>query len=166
MLRIGPRLASRQLVRLGEDDAKRHPALAQPIDKLAVDALLLVADVDEDKEVDELFALEDIARDHLLQAALRRLRARPLGVAIARKVHQIPLVVDNEVVDEQGLARLRRRLGQSLAVGEHIDQTRLATLDLPIKANSGLVSFGHILSRGEEIVYSAFFIIILRSIFI
>ena len=120
----------------------------------AVDALLFVADVDEDKEVDELFALEDIARDHLLQAALRRLRARPLGVAIARKVHQIPLVVDNEVVDEQGLARLRRRLGQSLAVGEHIDQTRLAHIGSSDKGKLGLgVLRTHTLPRRGDRVF-------------
>ena len=56
-------------------------------------------------------------------------------------------------------------LAKALRLVSILIRLDLPTLDRPIKANSGLVSFGHILSRGEEIVYSAFFIIILRSIF-
>ena len=55
-------------------------------------------------------------------------------------------------------------LAKALRLVSILIRLDLPTLDRPIKANSGLVSFGHILSRGEEIVYSAFFIIILRSI--
>ena len=117
---------SRQLVGLGEDDGERHVALAQPVDELAIDELLIVTDVDKHKEVGQLPALQHVLRYHLLKFVAHGLGSR--RIAVAGKVNQIPLVVDDEVVDEQRLAGLGRRLGQSLVVAEHIDETRLANV--------------------------------------
>lgn len=92
-----------QLISLGEDDAERHIALAQPIHEFTVYLLLVVAHIDEYEDVCQLWALQDIAADHLLQLLLHGFGA--LGEAIARKVDQIPFVIDDKVVDEQGFTR-------------------------------------------------------------
>ena len=100
-LGIGTRLAHAELVGFGEDDGERDIACPEPVDKLAVELLLLVADVNEHKDIDKLLTLEDIGAYHAVE--LVTLRLRTLGIAIAREVNEIPLAVDDEVVDEQRL---------------------------------------------------------------
>lgn len=102
-LRIHASLDRTQLVGLGKDDAERNAALAQPVYKLAVYLLLLVAHIDEHKDISQLLALQNITAYHLFQLLLYGLRT--LGETIARKVNQIPFVVDDEVVDKQRLTR-------------------------------------------------------------
>ena len=102
-LSIHASLDRTQLVGLGKDDAERNAALAQPVNKLAVYLLLVVAHIDEHEDVSQLLALQNITAYHLFQLFLYGLRA--LCETIARKVNQIPFVVDDKVVDKQRLAR-------------------------------------------------------------
>ena len=124
-----------QLVGLGEDDAEGHATLAQPVYELTVNLLLVVAHVDKYKNVSQLWTLQNIAGNHLLQLFLYGLRT--LGEAIARQVDQIPLVVDDEMVDKQGLSRCGRCLGESLVVAEHVDEARLSHVT---SADEGILS--------------------------
>ena len=55
------------------------------------------------KDISQLLALQNITAYHLFQLLLYGLRT--LGETIARKVNQIPFVVDDEVVDKQRLTR-------------------------------------------------------------
>ena len=91
-------LAAFQLVGFGENDGKRHSVLAQPFYKGKVDGLRLMAAVDEDKEAGHLLALQDIGLYDALNLLLSFLSAS--GVAIAGKVDDIPVLVDQEMIDE------------------------------------------------------------------
>ena len=97
-------------------------------------------DVDEHKHIDQLFSHENIRTDHLLQLLLHHLGT--FGKAIARKVNQIPLVVDDEMVDEQSLARCSGGFGQPLVVAKHIDKARFAHIASANKSILGLVVLG------------------------
>ena len=113
-----------QFVGLGEDDAEGDAVLAQPFHKLHVYALRLVTDVDEDKEVGHELAFQDVGGNHLFQLVLGFLAA--LGESVTGKIHQVPLLVDEEVVDEHGLSRHGGCLGQLVIAGEHVYETALA----------------------------------------
>ena len=77
--------------------------------------------VDEHKEAGHLCPLQDVALDDALYLLLSLLAA--FGIAVAGEVYQIPLLVDEEVVDEHGLAGSGRGHGQSFAPSQHIDET-------------------------------------------
>ena len=64
-----------------------------------------MTDVNEYEDIGELYTLEDVLRNHLLQFVALRLRT--FGIAITGKVHQIPFLVDNEMVDQERLAGSR-----------------------------------------------------------
>ena len=57
LLSILTRLHRSEFVGFGKDDGERHTALTEPVDELAVDFLLLMPDVDQNKEIDQLLAL-------------------------------------------------------------------------------------------------------------
>ena len=76
--------------------------------------------VDEEHEAGELLSAHNVAVDEAVEFLQSRLS--DASIAIARQIHDVPLVVDVEVVDEQRLARLRRSFCQTLALGQHIDE--------------------------------------------
>ena len=84
-----------QLVCLCEDDGEGDAAGAEPVDKLTVDLLLLVADVDEHEDIAELLTLENIGAYHLVELVLYGFGA--LGIAVAGKIDEIPFVVDDKI---------------------------------------------------------------------
>ena len=130
------RLHRSELVRLGEDDGEGHRAFAEPVDEVRVNLHRVMTDVDEHEGVDELLALQDVRRNHLVELLLHGLRS--LCEAITRKVHEIPLIVDDKVIDEQRLAGRGRRFGKSLAVAEHVDEARLAHVGASDERKLGL----------------------------
>lgn len=50
--------------------------------------------IDQNEDIRQLWALQDITADHLLQLFLYCLRT--LGETIARKVNQIPFIIDDK----------------------------------------------------------------------
>ena len=76
-----------------------------------------------------LLALEHIVGDDF--GELAAFGFRRAGVSVAGQIHQIPCVVDQEVVDEPCLAWRSRYFGQPLPSGEHVDERRLADVAAP-----------------------------------
>ena len=76
--------------------------------------------VDQDEKHDHLFRKIDIVPDHLLQLLL--CCSRHLCIAVTREVDEVPLSVDEEMVDKPGLARLAGGHCKLLVVAEHVDQ--------------------------------------------
>ena len=95
------------LVDLCEDERKGDFVFPEPFHKLQVDLLRFVATVDQDKQIRELFAFQDIIFDDPLDIFASLFS--PLGKTIAREIDQIPLSVDEEMVDKQRFSRFLRR---------------------------------------------------------
>ncbi len=119
-----------EFVGLGEYNAEWYSVFAQELHEFKVDFLRLVARVDQQEEVGHLAALEYVAFDDFLQTLAVCLAA--LGVSVAREVHDVPAVVDQEVVDQHGLAWCRGCHGKILAPCKHVDErgfTNVASSD-------------------------------------
>ena len=63
-----------------------------------------MADIHEDEEVDQSFALRYVLIDQL--AKLLPLLEAPTCIAVARQVHEMPRLIDQKVVDELRLTWL------------------------------------------------------------
>lgn len=114
-----------QLVGFSEDDAEGDVALSEPTHEFQVNLLGFMTAVDKEEEVGELCALEDVSRDDFFQACAFGLTS--FGKAVAGQIHEIPFsTIDDEVVDEQGLARLCRGLGQLTVICQHVDEAGFA----------------------------------------
>ncbi len=87
-----------ELVELGEHYREWHTVFAEPVEKFQVDLHGLVARIDEDKEVGHLLASQDVSAYHLLQLFALLLASH--GEAIAGQIDDIPLIVDEEMVDQ------------------------------------------------------------------
>ena len=99
--------------------------MAKTAQKIQVNFLGFMAAIDQYKDVDQVGAVAQIMADHFGKGLPLNL-AHP-GVAIARKIHQAPgSLVHFEQVDKLGFTRLTRCFGQTLMVGQHVDQGRLA----------------------------------------
>lgn len=103
-----------QFVGFGEDDGEGNAALSEPVNEIPVNLLRIQTDVYEYENVYQLLSLEDIAAYHLVKLLLDGLAS--LGEPIAGQVNQIPFPIDEEVVDEEGLARCGTGFGQSFVV--------------------------------------------------
>ena len=66
----------------------------------------------------------------------------PLGIAVARKVYQIPFFVDEEMVDEQGFSRCGRSHGQFGILGQHVDEAGFSHVGAPDKGIFRKMSLG------------------------
>ena len=146
VLDVRGELALRELVGLREDYAEGNAVLAEPFDELEVDALRLMARINKKKEVHHLFATQDIARYHPLQFV--PLLLSPLGIAIAGKVDEIPLIINNKVVDEYRLARCGRRLGEARPARQHVDKAGLAHIASSYKSEFRQFSLGTLVHTG------------------
>ncbi len=104
----------------GENDGKGYAVLAQPFCKLEVDGLRLMAAVDEDKEAGHLLALQYIGLYDALNLFLPFLSA--FGIAVSRKVDDVPVLVDQEMIDEHGLSRGCGCHGKPFPPCQHIDE--------------------------------------------
>ena len=82
---------SAEFVSLGENNAERDTALAEPVHEFDINLLGFMAAVDEYEKVREVFALQDIAGDHVLQ--FRAFSLAALGKAVAGEVNEIPEAV-------------------------------------------------------------------------
>lgn len=73
-----------------------------------------------------MWPLQDIAAYHLLK--LFPLPHASACITIAGKVHQIPVPIDKEMVDEDRLAGCGRGFGQMCFARQHIDEARFANV--------------------------------------
>ena len=112
--------AAFQLVGFGENDGKRHSVLAQPFYESEVYGLRFVAAVDEDKEAGHLLALQNVGLYDALNLFLAFLSA--LGIAVARKIDDVPVLINQEVIDEHGLSRSCGCHGESFTPRQHVDE--------------------------------------------
>ena len=110
----------RLLVHFGEDDAEWHAVLAEPLHEFEVDFLGFVAAVDEDEQVCHLLTPENVAFDDAFEAVAVGFASA--SVAVAGKIDDIPLVVDEDVVDKHGLTGSRRSHGETGLSCEHVDE--------------------------------------------
>lgn len=117
-------LGFRELVGLGEDQPEGDAVHAEHLDELQVDLLGFEADVHQHEEIVEPFAAEHIVGDELREGAAYALRRT--GVSVPGQIHEIPGVVDAEVVDKPGFAGCSRDFGESRPAGEHVDERRFA----------------------------------------
>lgn len=92
------------LVGLGEDEAEGDTVLAKKVGKLYIFLLRRYVAVDKQEDVDEVLTLEQVVIYHLLP--LVALLHRGFGKAVAREVDQVPLAVNEVVIDGYGLAGL------------------------------------------------------------
>ena len=119
-------LVHAQFVGLRKHDGKGDAVLAKKTGELQINLLGRDARVDEQEEAYQTLAARDVVLNHLLQLGRGLLAA--LGIAVAREVHQMPLAVDAEMVDEHRLARRGGGHGQILSARQHIDKATLADI--------------------------------------
>ena len=93
--------------------------------------------VNQQKHVYQLLALQYIAVNHLLQ--LLHLFFRALGKTIAGQIYQVPLVINNKVVNEQCFTGCGTGLSQIFLAGKHVYQARLTHVRT---TNKGVFGFG------------------------
>ena len=102
-------------------------------------------------------ALQYVVLNHLGQLLLLFFAA--LGVAIAWQVNQIPLTVDQEVVDEYRLARGGRGHGQLLVARQHVDEAALAHIAAANEGKLRLVSLNALIhTDGARVVFGSFYL--------
>jgi len=136
------KLTLRELVGLREDDPEGDAVHAEHLDESEVDFLGFEARIDQNEEVVQLFALEDVVGDELREFAHGRLRGA--GIAISGQIDQVPFAVDLKMVDQTGLSGCPRHLGQPVAPREHVDQRRLAHVAAADEGNVAQVVLGHL----------------------
>lgn len=112
--------AAFQFVGFGENDGEGYSVLAQPFYESEVYGLRLVTAVDEDKEAGHLLALQNVGLYDALNLFLAFLSA--LGIAVARKVDDVPVLINQEMIDEHGLSRSCGRHGESFTSRQHVDE--------------------------------------------
>ena len=93
-------------------------------DEAQVNILHVVAGIQEDEQHHQLLAPVHVVPDDV--AELRPLLVRKPGVPVAGKVHEVPVVVDEEMVDELRLARGLGGLRQAGIAGQGVDERGLA----------------------------------------
>lgn len=116
----------RLFVGFGENQGEGHATASQPSDKIDVDALWLKAGVDQHKHPPEVFALFKVVADRFVEVDFFALG--DLGVAVAGQVDEAPRIIHHEEIEELGLSRSRRNLGEAILIGEHVDHRRLANV--------------------------------------
>lgn len=129
------------LIGLCEDNAKGYALSAQELHKVEVYFERFVAAVDQHKEKVESLSLSDVVGNDGGKLAPYGLRGA--GVAIARQVHQPPLLIDQKVVDEFSLAGGCRHLCD-LALREHIDERRLTHIGATDEGKFWLAMVGNL----------------------
>ena len=125
-------------VGLGEDQGKRDLPFSEAIDEFEIELLWGVAAVDEDEDMDEVFAFAEIILDHLLP--FLSLALRHFGKPVAGEIDHIPRIIDVEMVDELRLSGRAGGLGQAVVESEHIDHrgfTDVAATDKSIFRSVG-----------------------------
>ena len=77
-----------EFVGFREHNAEGDAAFSEPLHELKVNLLGLMAAVEQNEEVGEAVALEDVAGDYLFQ--LGTFGLAPLGKTVAREVNEVP----------------------------------------------------------------------------
>ena len=78
---------------------------------------------------------------------------RAFGIAVSRKVYNVPALVDEEMVDEHGLSRCGRGHGKPFSPGQHIDETGFSYVgasDESIFGKCACGAFPHVCVTDDE----------------
>ena len=94
------------------------------MEKGEINFLWFVTDVDEYEEAGQLLALQDVTTDHCFQLFHRLFTT--LCIAVAWEIDDVPLFVDEEMVDAHGFARGGGGECQILPASEGIDERGFA----------------------------------------
>ena len=108
------------LIGFCKDDGERDAIFAKELDKGEVDFLGRDARIDQNEDVGQLFAFEHIVGGHFLPKGA--VVAGSARIAIAREIDEIPLLVDEEMVDELGFAGASACFSEVLHTRQHIDE--------------------------------------------
>ena len=155
--------AAFQFVGFGENDGEGYSVLAQPFYESEVYGLRLVTAVDEDKEAGHLLALQNVGLYDALNLFLAFLSA--LGIAVARKVDDVPVLINQEMIDEMVFPGVADVMASPLRPVSMLMRLDFPTLERPMKAYSGNVPPGHFLTSVLLMTNSALVISILLLVF-
>ena len=120
-----------KFVSLRKNYGKRNAVFSKPLYELKVDFLGVVAQVYEQKQTSQLLPAENIVGNDAFQLFLRLFA--PFSISVAGKIHKVPTVVDQKMIDQKSLARSCGSLGQSFSSGKHVDERRFAHITAPDK---------------------------------
>jgi len=109
-----------QFVALGIDQGEGDAFRAEFRDEVMVDLLEVMPCVKQHEKQHHLLAVEDVVADDVLEFLPAFLAHA--GVAIAGQVHEVPGIIDQEMVDKLGLAGGGRSMRQPVDTAEAVDQ--------------------------------------------
>ena len=115
-----------QFVAFGIDQGEGDGSFPEFVDEVAVDLLQVVAGIEQDEQQDEVLAVENVVADDILQ--LFPALVSHLGIAVAGQVHKVPGVVDQEMIDQLGLAGRGRGVCQAFFAAEPVDERRFSDI--------------------------------------
>ena len=92
------KFSSRKFVCFSEDDAEGDFIISQEFYEIQIILLRFMTRINKQKKIRHLLTHKNIASNHLSQILCFRLT--PASKTIAGKIHQIPLLVNQEVIDE------------------------------------------------------------------
>lgn len=122
-------------VGLGENDSERNLSLSECINEININFLGGQIGVNKHKGYRELLAFDQVVVDHGGEIVL--LLFGNAGEAVARKVNQMPVFINQKEIEQAGFPRGRGYLGKSVSAGEHIDERGLAHIGTPDEGEFG-----------------------------
>ena len=96
MLQVFLELVAFELVDLGEYESNRQVTSARPLNEIEIDGLRFEPCIDENEQARKAFAFREIALYYFSESGSRGFV--DFRIAIARKIHQVPGLVDEEVI--------------------------------------------------------------------
>lgn len=104
----------------GKDQAKGDLPFFQVLNKLQVKFLRRMPAIDQYKDSDQVFAFAQVVFDHFLP--FLSFCQRDFCKAVTRKVHDVPLAIDEKMVQEFGLTGCIGGFCQFFIAGKHVDE--------------------------------------------
>lgn len=120
LLNILPDLSRGNFVSFGEYKGKWDLVAAQEIQELAVGFLHLQAYIDQEKQTGQILPFKYILPDHL-HHFLPFLNWH-LCITISWQIDQVPLLIDQEMIDQLGFSRCGGCFGEPVPVGKHVNE--------------------------------------------
>ena len=96
MLKVFLKLVAFELIDLGEYESNRQVTGARPLNEIEIDGLRFEPRIDENKQARKAFAFREIALYYFSKSCARGFIN--LGITIAGKIHQVPGLVNEEVI--------------------------------------------------------------------
>src|SRR5690606_37546467 len=94
------------LVSFGENQKKGDTTFTKPLAKIEVDLLWFVSTVDQDKQALQVFPYTQVFANKFFPVFTKG--SRCFSIPVTWKIHQIPVVVDQKMIDQLGFSRSLR----------------------------------------------------------